>query len=202
MAGKTRLVGKNLNIAEKMLAKVCSFLDHHNVKYTLEGGTLLGIIRENRLLPWDNDMDLTIREEDASVLLKNLWKLKLSGLRIRVKKFKKNVGPFAIDELRIVKVRNFKYLFFRGDVMIDIFVKRRIEDKYFWTVGIKKPVLKSSPAEFYENLTRYTFKNQEYSVPVDYDGYLTYRYGDWHTPVKTWNFKKDDQAIINEGDLK
>jgi len=24
---------------------------------------------------------------------------------------------------------------------------------------------------------------------------LTYRYGDWKTPIKKWNFKKDDRAI-------
>ena len=198
MAGTTRLEGKNLKIAEKMLSKVCSFLDKNSIPYTLEGGTLLGIIRENRLLPWDNDMDLTIQEKYAPLLLKNLWKLKLSGLRVRVKKFKKNVGPFSIDELRIVKERNFKHLFFRGPVMVDIFVKRKIDQEFFWTVGIKKPVLKSAPASYYENLKRYKFQNQDYSVPENYDAYLTYRYGDWQTPIKTWDFKKDDQAIVIE----
>ncbi len=166
--------------------------------FTWEGGTLLGVFRENRLLPWDNDMDLTIQEKYAPSLLKNLWKLKLSGLRVRVKKFKKNVGPFSIDELRIVKVRNYKNLFFRGRVMVDLFVKRKIEQDFFWTVGIKKPCLKSAPASYYENLTKFKFKERDYSVPEDYDGYLTYRYGDWRIPVKTWDFKKDDQAIVIE----
>jgi hypothetical protein len=32
-------------------------------------------------------------------------------------------------------------------------------------------------------------------VPFDYEEYLQYRYGDWHTPVPTWNFERDDQAF-------
>lgn len=198
MSGKTRLVGKELKIAEKMLLKVTSFLDKHSIPYTLEGGTLLGIIRENRLLPWDNDMDLTITENHIPKLLKNLWKLKLSGLRVRLRRFKKDVGPFSTNDIRILKVRNYKFLFFRGDVMVDVFLKRKVDDNYFWTVGIKKPVLKSSPAHFYEDLTTIEFKGNAYSIPIEYDNYLTYRYGNWKIPVKTWNFKKDDQAIISE----
>ena len=35
-----------------------------SIPYWLEGGTLLGIIRENRLLPWDNDMDISMYKTD------------------------------------------------------------------------------------------------------------------------------------------
>ncbi|PIE81085.1 MAG: lipopolysaccharide cholinephosphotransferase, partial [Candidatus Delongbacteria bacterium] len=63
MAGKHRLVGKVLEVAKKMLVDSTNILEENNIKYILEAGTLLGIVRENRLLPWDNDIDITVTEE-------------------------------------------------------------------------------------------------------------------------------------------
>ncbi|MBN1326466.1 MAG: LicD family protein, partial [Candidatus Cloacimonetes bacterium] len=133
MSGTTKLTGKKLRIALKMLDRVTSFLENNKIPYLLEGGTLLGIIREQRLLPWDNDIDLTLIEQFKPLLLKNIWKLRLMGLRVKVKRYQREIGPFKLGETRIVKIRNYRLLFFRGDVMIDLFIKRRIGDRYFWT---------------------------------------------------------------------
>lgn len=38
---------------------VARLLEKYNVEYWLDYGALLGIIRENRLLPWDNDVELS-----------------------------------------------------------------------------------------------------------------------------------------------
>ena len=57
MAYKITLSNKNKEIAESLLFDVAKSLDILSVKYWLEGGTLLGIKRESRLLPWDNDLD-------------------------------------------------------------------------------------------------------------------------------------------------
>jgi len=36
-----------------MLQSVATIFNNCNIDYWIEGGTLLGIRRENRLLPWD-----------------------------------------------------------------------------------------------------------------------------------------------------
>lgn len=33
-------------------------------------------------------------------------------------------------------------------------------------------------------------------APLDYEGYLGYRYGDWRTPNPDWNFRLDDPTLI------
>ena len=198
MAGKTRLEGKNLNIALRILHDVTIELENASIPYWLEGGTLLGIIRENRLLPWDNDMDISMYKIDQRKLLQIMIKLFFKGYRLSIKHYRKDIGPFRKGELRMIKVRNFEPFFRKGKVMLDIFLKRKIKNEYFWTVGVKSPVLKSSPAEFYEELGWTEFNGKKYMISKDYKGYLTYRYGDWKTPVKTWNFKKDDKAIVQE----
>ncbi len=44
-------------------------LTHHNVQYWITFGTLLGAMRHGGIIPWDDDVDLSIAEEDASSLL-------------------------------------------------------------------------------------------------------------------------------------
>jgi phosphorylcholine metabolism protein LicD len=198
MAGKKKLEGKNSRRALKLLKNVTATLNRYEIPYLLEGGTLLGIVRENRLLPWDNDMDISLIEDYKDKLLSILPKLFFKGYIVRIKRYKFNVEPFKKGEIRIIKIRNRKLLFIKGDVILDIFIKKKIEDKYYWTVGVKKPVLKSVPKQFYEDLTEFKSNNHSFMVPEDYDGYLTYRYGDWKTTVKEWNFKKDDKAIVSE----
>lgn len=197
MAGKTRLEGKNIEIAHKILFVVTSELEKANVPYWLEGGTLLGIIRENRLLPWDNDMDISLDRSHRKQLFKVALKLFFKGYRLSIRYFQKDFGPFKKGEFRMIKVRNYERFLKKGEVMLDIFVKRKIDNQLFWAVGIKSPVLKSSPTKYTDELTWVDFNNKKYMVPKDFEGYLSYRYGDWKIPVKTWDFKKDDNAIVS-----
>ena len=195
MAGKIKLTGKYAKIAEKMLFDVAEILEEAGIPYVLEAGTLLGIVREDRLLPWDNDLDITITSHYAKKLLSIRWKFWFKGYRTRLRKYKRDTGPFKRGTPRILKIQTTKFLFFKEVSLMDIFIKELIDDKYFWTASDKKPVLKAAPREFYEKTTQYPFRGKQYSVPEDYEGYLAYHYGDWKTPVKEWNFRTDDNCV-------
>ena len=41
-------------------------LTNNNINYWICHGTLLGIIRENRLLPWDHDIDFAVWDDECS----------------------------------------------------------------------------------------------------------------------------------------
>ena len=202
MAGKTRLEGKNAEIALKLLHDVTIELEKAGISYWLEGGTLLGIIRENRLLPWDNDMDISMYIQDRWKLLKAVMKLVFKGYRITVKSHPVTIGPFRKGELRLIKIRNFERFLRKGEIMLDIFLKKKVEDQFFWMVNVKTPTLKSVPARFYDELGWVEFNGKKYMIPNDFDGYLSYRYGDWKTPVKSWNYIVDDKAIVQNKDKK
>jgi phosphorylcholine metabolism protein LicD len=195
MAGKYTLDGKNADDALIMLEKVTTFLESLGVEYWLEGGTLLGVIREDRLLPWDNDIDISISEEYYDVLLQALPELKRLGYMVWSKRFDYNDFPLSKEYVRMVKLRTRKFYFIRGEVGLDIFIKFKKEDNYYWQVGKK---IKLAPAHFYDNLISYTFNGKEYRIPKDYHGYLTYRYGEWKKPVKEWNTFRDDYALKEE----
>jgi len=195
MAGRIKLEGDIAVIAKKMLKDVCEILERSNISYILEAGTLLGIVRENRLLPWDNDVDITITEKDQKKLLWNRWRFWLKGYRFYVRHYKRDAGPFKKGMLRIVKIQTRRYIFVKDLGLLDIFIKRPINDDYYWTVGVRKPVLKSVPKKFYDELGEIEFEGRKYSVPRNYEDYLEYFYGDWRTTKKDYNYRTDDKCI-------
>ncbi len=197
MAGKLKLAGQLAETAKKMLKDTCRIFEESNIDYVLEGGTLLGIVRESRLLPWDNDLDITITDNFTKKLLSIRWRLWLAGYRTRIRTYKLDIGPFKKGRIRMMKIQTRKLFFFKGVSLLDIFIKTKKDGKYFWTVGARNPVLKSAPCQYYEEFTKTEFDGHKYSIPKDYEEYLVYRYGNWQTPVKEWNFRKDDNAIVN-----
>ncbi len=196
MAGSKKLTGVIAKKAIKMLKDVAEILESSNISYVLEAGTLLGIVRENRLLPWDNDLDITITEKDENKLLFCRWKFWLKGYRFYVRRYKKNTGPFKKRQVRIIRIQTRKYLFFKDISLMDIFVKRLIDGEYHWTIGVKNPVWKSTPVKYYDERTYLKFKGKKFAVPEEYEGYLEYHYGpDWRIPIKKWNFRTDDNCV-------
>lgn len=194
MAYDITLEGKNLIVAEQLLANVTSIFEKHKIQYWLEGGTLLGIRRENRLLPWDNDIDISLHATEQPKLKTLIKSLKKSGYRIRLRHFESSSAHFNKGDLRMIKIRSRRFLgLLKGKVCFDVFVKYTKEEKTYWEIDKKT---KNVPAIYYEKFKLINFQNKPYPIPEQTDAYLTYRYGDWQTAVKDWNTSKDDKALL------
>lgn len=193
MAYDITLEGKNLQNAESLLAEATAVFEKHRVNYWLEGGTLLGIRRENRLLPWDNDLDISLHASETPKLALLLKELKRRGFRIRHRHFETTSDFFQKGDLRMIKIRSRKFFgLLKGNVCLDVFVKYTKAEKTYWEIDKKT---KYVPAKFYASFKNIRFKNKDYPIPEETDDYLTYRYGDWQTPVKDWNTSTDDNAL-------
>jgi phosphorylcholine metabolism protein LicD len=193
MAYDITLEGKNLVQAENLLSEVTSIFESCNVTYWLEGGTLLGLRREGRLLPWDNDLDISIHESEFNKLSLLQNTLKKNGYRVRTRVFEKNSDVFKKGDLRMIKIRTRRFFgIFKGNVCLDVFIKYTKNEKTYWEIANK---VKNVPFKYYETFKTLDFKGKPYAIPNLTDEYLTYRYGDWQTPVKDWDTAKDDRAL-------
>lgn len=200
MAGDARLVGDTAEKALKMLDQVTRILEKNDVKYSLDCGTLLGIVREGRLLPWDNDVDLCVPASEVDKLKKCMLPLWLRGYRVRMSYTYEATPQMGYRQPRLLKLRNRKRLVHRGENLIDIFIKYDGGDGFHYLMvggSLEKYILQRTPSQYINDLTEVEFNGKCYPIPRDYDGYLAYRYGDWKTPVKDWDYFTQDLSKID-----
>ena len=199
----TRIEGDNLFKARKLLADIINYLDFLEIEYHLEGGTLLGFVRDGEFLEWDHDIDLSIPSRFTEKFYANrrfLWK---KGYRVTKRSSIIDIGPIKKGELRVFKVksllRSFRSMFsarVRNSMLVaDIFIKFDDESHTFWIA--KERVMKAS-SEFYKGYEEIEYNGRNYKVPVNFRGYLTHKYGDWTTPVKEWDCAIDEKSIISK----
>jgi phosphorylcholine metabolism protein LicD len=198
-----KLTDKNLLRANKVLFDVIDFFEKENIIYYLEGGTLLGIVRDGRLLPWDHDIDLSISVRDADLFAKNKKKLAKKGYRITEQKIHKDLGGFKKGDYRIFKVKKFlpsilKFffpIFNRYMIVADIFVKANDENYTYWQAMEK---IMRVDKKYYSSNELVEYMGRKIKAPLDYKGYLTEKYGDWSIPKKEWVCGKDEKTIVTD----
>jgi hypothetical protein len=62
---KVTLEGEHKERMIAMFFRLVDVLEAERIEWWLEDGSLLGIIRDGDLIPWDHDMDISVRGEDA-----------------------------------------------------------------------------------------------------------------------------------------
>ena len=60
-------------LKRESLKEILFLFKKYELPYWLDYGTLLGIYRDNSLLPWDSDIDISIFQSDFNAK-SNLWK--------------------------------------------------------------------------------------------------------------------------------
>jgi len=213
VANRSFRVKKNREEAIRVLKIVIDVLDKHNIKYYLDFGTLIGAIRDKGLILWDDDIDISLLNQEDYKKIPDILKEIENNNNLRTyiytfnstkqkrekrgnKVYSQNVSFANMQDFQIAKVRTSKFLIFgRGNTCIDIFFKYKFENNIYWMAYGKE---NSVPIEYvsYEVID-IDFCGLKCKIPKEYDKYLTYKYGDWKTPKENWNHEDDDFSINN-----
>lgn len=136
-------------------------------------GTLLGIIRENNFIEWDEDIDFYILKEQEDLFRASLWDFRSAGFEL-VRYDKR--GLFSL-------MKNGEY--------IDFYVLRSISPQVRHTGGPDFLFEK-----YIKDTVTYDFKGIPLRIPREYEEYLEFTYGDWRTPRKYADFNLGKLRIL------
>jgi lipopolysaccharide cholinephosphotransferase len=134
-------------------------LTKHNINYWIEGGTLLGAVRHQGIIPFDDDLDIGIMHADEIRLQDILTDFTDLGYKVRYQSF------YTIC----------------SKVCIDIFIFRQKDDKFLYS---NFRALDRFPNDFfYVNelfpLKKYQFGEIEIYGPNESKGNLDRAYPEW-----------------------
>lgn len=145
----------------EILKDVHDFCVENNIKYTLQGGTLIGAIRHKGFIPWDDDIDIAMPRPDYDRFLKEYRSD--NGYRV----IARDIGDKSVD-IMFARVCEFSKTIVKSSVpwcdqetgiWIDVFpldgveenhdiLLKRIERmQWWWNLSLKKRTLKTPIAD-------------------------------------------------------
>ena len=174
------------------LEKTIKIFEKHNIQYWCTSGTLLGVIREGKIIEYDDDIDLGLFKDDFLKLQNNENNihddLNKVGLHLLI-----HEPEFNHNKI-VSKRKDNNYHINR--IFIDIISFEKEDNRYILDAKAYGPNVGNGVGFwgnewFYEEdllpLSTHKLSNLTINIPNDSVNYLERTYGDWKTPVKQHN---------------
>ncbi len=177
---------------KNMLLKTIDILNEKKYKYWLEAGTLLGILRDGDLIPWDYDADLGIPADSAD----DIMKLRKNFLPNYLIKRRRIESPWIPGDMRVIKVKTPWEKIKQINFHVDLFCVYPVQDKYRW---VDSNALKHVDRKFYDSLSTIEWQGRKINIPNHAEEYLLLRYGNWQVPKRNYDAGLHDGSIAEKG---
>jgi len=171
------------------------------IDFWIEGGTLLGALRDQKLIPWDHDLDFGMKYESEAQMKHLIRKLR-RHFYVSVRSFPNTTKIWDLGNYRVLKIFPRKHFFFKEDLCLDLFVyykgnlPNHEEMVYKYVVWDRNAYHRK---EFFDTIDSIEFYGGMVPVPAQVDKFIEVKYGsNWRTPVKEWNVALDDGSIYKE----
>tara|TARA_B100001057_G_scaffold499968_1_gene612749 strand:+ start:2228 stop:2857 length:630 start_codon:yes stop_codon:yes gene_type:complete len=161
---------EELEIRKAEFLLVCDILDKLKINYFLQTGALLGAIRDNALIKWDWDIEISVfGNEFIKKIDEVAAELKSNNFTIKNVNKKKNDSKIdfigKLDEsVTGYTIFSWHYSRFR---------------KVYWRREF------NVPEKYFKNFSKINFLGREFQCPNNPEEYLAFAYGDWKTPIKS-----------------
>ena len=172
----------------EMLELITNIFKEFHIPYFIHSGTLLGVVRENNIIPHDDDIDIAIYPEDRDFLLSKEFNKEIKKYNLKTEMDL----PKDVDK-EIIKL---KYLKAAHGIFLDIFVFEDTEERTQYRAPLCRQIWPKgyfTKKEIYP-LKKYRLRHLEVYGPKNPIPYLERHYGlDWRTPKTR---ERDHNEII------
>lgn len=166
----------------------------HDIHYLATAGTLLGVIRHNGFIPWDDDIDLALDGNGMEKLREIEDELRKDGMKIDYAPAKEHL--FKPDR----SIHQLRYIDNKGvDVWLDLFEFKKEGNFYFHKFDYQK---ECNPKEIFnqdefEDIIPRKFGNIEINTPRNPYKFLRRLFGEWERLIyePSHEFKKEASNI-------
>ncbi len=205
---------------------ITRLLNKKKIKYIMDGGSLLGILREGKLFKRDEDIDISVSEVDKEKLKLILPEIEKAGYKVEEGYYKKLLFSYTLFPPTNSKGREIDIKIFRKYMDYAWCPERyaKNSDKkgliYYWSKSLRLPFLlliKIIPNKSLKSLIDRVFfkfdtwriplkymektkflENTKIPIPLNWEQYLRFRFGNWKIPNTNWNYIHDDGGLENK----
>ncbi|MDP4528333.1 LicD family protein [Alkalimonas delamerensis] len=180
---------QTLELGHQLIIMLSELFREHQIKACIDSGTLLGIMREGRLLAWDDDIDFAIDDADFDKALTVLKRFPmLAPLQDKVDWQATLLRQSGEDVCLNIE---FKPKPGCSLVPFETSLQRRK------SVNGRSELLSSAgiffaPEHHFNTLETINFGGHAISIPSEAVNFLTFMYGDWQTPKKSMTLNDYD----------
>jgi len=197
-----RFRGLGRRRGERLMRDVVDFLDAKKVPLQIDYGTLLGCIRDDGLIPWDEDIDLAVRVEDLPTLLGAAESAPRDQLRLET--YVLPAGDFgdsgfSAGDVWLVRLVRPATLSFPREFYADIEIRRRESTRVWWAMLYHGGVYLCSASEemLRDGPPREFLGRRVTGLPNQPEDYLVHVYGDWKEPNSDYLLPQDGSIVRN-----
>tara|TARA_Y100001954_G_C15807021_1_gene603201 strand:- start:582 stop:1232 length:651 start_codon:yes stop_codon:yes gene_type:complete len=207
---------------DEQLEEVTKVLNEHDVFYWIDSGTLLGIVREGKLLSGDIDIDISIpyteKEKVLSLLpafesigyfIKEIWIYKSTDYILKLK----SEGKDRVIDFQIYYENKEQNIWYspqfvnrKSSNILSKVVRKVIHD---YIIGRAKNKNTGKYPFAYDHImwveskdligTPKYLENTQIKAPENIIGVLELHFGStWKIPNSNWNFIRDDGAFVRK----
>ena len=163
-----------LLVRKKEFLKICDILDVLKINYFLTSGVLLGAVRDNDLIKWDWDIEISVFANEL------LPKIDLVSTQLQKAEFK-------ID--KIIRDKDNSKIDFIGSYPKNVTAYTIYAYKYSKIRDVYWRKELTIPFKFLKKFSKINFLGRNFNCPINLNEYLTFVYGDWKKPLRTSNKK-------------
>jgi len=166
------------------LFKVADILEKNNIEFFLSFGTLLGVIREQDFIKWDNDIDIGFRKnyfsDNPTLWRKVIKELDEAHIIPNVVWFNHASTSILYKYEVGMDIYNSIPQYYTDTISMDMYCHIKRGNRYF----VDLQGLQYYFAEkFIDTLEEITFLGRKFNIPKNPEEYLTYMYGkNWKIP--------------------